>query len=356
MLELHVYTANLKFIKPISISRRIKTEQEAVFVELRHQELSGWGEATIFPTYGASLEGILRALKNVKKRIESMNPCHPFEFFEECKMLIGDESFALCALDVAMHDLWSKMHGRSVSEMIGARPETLLDTGVRTSMSIMFANQEEMLGDLERAAGFDQLKIKVGQNEDVEILSRLRERTESSFITDANGSMTLSRALEILPKFNELGVVALEQPLARDAWSDQRSLLQQSDVPLIADEAFARAEDLEKCIDHFDGVCIKLLKSGGITPSLEIIRQLRTSKKRVHMGCMPESMIGIAALSQIGFLADHIDGDSVLFFQSLPGSGVVYEPRPGLSGRYLKTVGASGHGAIFEADKGVKQW
>lgn len=357
MLELHVYTADLPFVKPISISRKVKSEQEAVFVELRYKDVSGWGEATVFPTYGASLEGILRALEIVRPKLSGMNLCHPFEFFDFCKSQVGAESFALCALDVAMHDLWAKVNGKSVSEVIGADRAVGGERRVRTSMSIMFANQTEMVGDLERARGFDQLKIKVGQPDDVEILSQLRKNSSAVFIADANGNLTLERALKIIPSFKELGVIALEQPLARTSWDDQKDLLRQSDVPLIADEAFARFEDLERCIDHFDGVCVKLLKSGGITPSLEIIRRLRKAGKRVHMGCMPESMIGIAALSQIGLLADHIDGDSVLFLKSLPGFGVVYEtPTGSSSGKYLRALGEFGHGAVFEPSKGVQQW
>ena len=66
-------------------------------------------------------------------------------------------------------------------------------------------------------------------------------------------------------------------------------LFEQSSLPLIADESCVFEHDVEKCVNHFHGINIKLTKCSGITPAMRMIQKAKELNLKVMMGCMNES-------------------------------------------------------------------
>ena len=73
-----------------------------------------------------------------------------------------------------------------------------------------------------------------------------------------------------------MGVEFIEQPLKADDWVGMKKVFEQSALPIIADESCILEEDVEKCVGYFHGVNIKLMKCGGLTPALRMIKKAKS--------------------------------------------------------------------------------
>jgi L-Ala-D/L-Glu epimerase len=112
-------------------------------------------------------------------------------------------------------------------------------------------------------------------------------------------------------------VEVFEQPLRRDDFKGYEKIVKTSSILILLDESILTIDDASRAIDNnlCDGVNIKIAKSG-IAQSSAILDLARRSGKRLMMGCMIETMVGLSAAI---FLAagtgafDFIDLDSTHF-------------------------------------------
>ena len=83
--------------------------------------------------------------------------------------------------------------------------------------------------------------------------------------------------------------------------------------------------DVDKCVDHFHGINIKLTKCSGITPALRMIRKARELNLQVMMGSMNESSIGSAAIANFLPQIDHVDMDGPLLQTEDLATGISFD-------------------------------
>ena len=118
------------------------------------------------------------------------------------------------------------------------------------------------------------------------------------------------------------GVDYIEQPIEEGNEQDLKHLYHNRPLPIYIDESCRYAEDVAKWASHIDGVNMKLMKCGGITEALKIIKAAKHYKLKTMIGCMSESSIAIAAAASISGMIDHIDLDSHYNLNPDPSSGV----------------------------------
>jgi L-Ala-D/L-Glu epimerase len=153
----------------------------------------------------------------------------------------------------------------------------------------------------------------------------LRKHSDAPFCVDANAGWTLEQALHKIPLLKNLGVIFVEQPLAKDDWHGMKELYAASSLPLFADEACVKESDVEKCVNHFHGINIKLTKCSGITPARRMITRARELQLQVMVGCMNESTVGSAAMAHLAPVLDYLDMDGPLLLADDIATGVVYD-------------------------------
>jgi L-alanine-DL-glutamate epimerase-like enolase superfamily enzyme len=168
-------------------------------------------------------------------------------------------------------------------------------------------------------------KIKLGTDKDVEIVSALRKVTDAIFRIDANCAWTVEETLLNAMQLKDLGVEFIEQPLHADDWEGMKQLKVECALPIIADESCQRFEDVEKCAEGFHGINIKLMKCGGLTPALKMIKKAREHNLKVMAGCMAESTVGISNLVQIAPLLDYIDADGAMLLKNDTANGITLD-------------------------------
>jgi L-alanine-DL-glutamate epimerase-like enolase superfamily enzyme len=241
----------------------------------------------------------------------------PAELWELGKEIFQSNPFAQCALDQAAWDLYTKKMGKKLYEYLDLNPQSI----PTTNFTIGIDTVEKMCAKL-REVDWPIYKIKLGTDQDLEIVRELRKNTNSIFRVDANCAWTVDQAISYSEELAHLGVEFIEQPLAKDNLEGMREVFTHSKLPLMADESCISESDVEKCQGRFHGVNIKLVKAGGITPALRMIQKAKALGMKTMVGCMTESSIGISAIAHIAPLLDYVDMDGAMLLSKDPARGV----------------------------------
>jgi L-alanine-DL-glutamate epimerase-like enolase superfamily enzyme len=298
------------------ISRNSQDTADVVQVEIRHGDVSGFGEAAPIDRYDESADS---ALAYVEEHADALGD-DPFALDEIESRLPPGEWAAHAALDAALHDLQGKLTGLPVWRLLGLRRE-----GPPTSWTIWLGDPDDMARRAQRAGRFRRLKLKLGAGDgrDVERVRAVRSATDVPLQVDVNEYWSLDEALDALPQLAELGVEYCEQPLpAGDPGG--AALKAQAPIPIYVDEDCHRLGDVALCAERAHGINIKLAKSGGIREALRMAHAARALGLRVMLGCMVESGLGIAAAAHVASLCDHVDLDGNLLLEDDPWPGVEF--------------------------------
>ncbi|HEX5568919.1 MAG TPA: enolase C-terminal domain-like protein [Streptomyces sp.] len=328
--------------------------QRAIVVQLEQDGVAGFGEASAFMTdrYNSGLDRMHADLRRIAPLLRASGAEDPEAVWRRMAGELPSSPFVLAAIDGAVHDLRARLLGLPLWRALDLpRP-----TGLRSSFSIGLDEVPTMVRKLRERPGWPAYKVKLADPGDLTVLKELRQHTAAPFYVDGNCGWEMSRLLPALPELRELGVELIEQPFPRDAWREAAELRRLSPVPVIADESMVSAADLPDCAAAFDGINVKPMKAGGITPSLALLRSARERGMVTMLGCMPESVAGVSATAHLGGLADHLDVDAVellavntghgltlddtggIVLPDRPGSG--YLPDPTARGWYVREVPA----------------
>mgnify|MGYP000679815335 FL=1 len=238
-MELKLHQFDLALKHTFTITHESRDVQPTLIVELSWHGKSGFGEATETPYYGITMEKMVAQVESIRHLLPSDILPHPTDFWKLIsKTLLDDHPFALCALDVAYWDLWGKTHNKALHEIWGLdishNPITDYTIGIDT-VDVMVSKMREM--------PFPLYKIKLGTDQDLEIVEALRKETEAVFRVDANTAWTPEQTIYFAPELKKLGVEFIEQPLKADNWEGMKVLFKESVLPLYADEACVAEAD-----------------------------------------------------------------------------------------------------------------
>ena len=336
-MNLHVQGFDLPLKHRFTIAHQSREVQETLIVRLEDEGLYGLGESTTNPFYGITLENMRGTIEKFKPILLGGGWTTPAELWELGKEVFQSNPFAQCALDLAAWDLYTKKQGKKLYEYLGLNPAQI----PTTNFTIGIDTVEKMCAKL-REVVWPIYKIKLGTDQDLEIVRELRKNTNSIFRVDANCAWTVDQAISYSEELALLGVEFIEQPLAKDNLEGMREVFAHSKLPLIADESCISEADVDKCQGRFHGVNIKLVKAGGITPALRMIQQAKALGMKTMVGCMTESSVGISAIAHIAPLLDYVDMDGAMLLAKDPAKGVrifpdevLFPEGPGIGAEFL---------------------
>ena len=316
-MEIEARIVRLALAETFVIARDTTDHADVVHVSIRHEGVTGYGEAAPIDRYGDSVESASRFVEEHTELVGE-DPFALEEIGERLATIPGEQA-AKAAIDAALHDLQGKLLGVPAHRLLG-----LPRRGLPTSWTVWLGDPDDMARRAEKAAStFRRLKLKLGGGDglDVERVRAVRGVTELSLQVDVNEWWSLEEALDSLPQLDELGVEYCEQPLrAGDAGGAE--LRERSPVPIYVDENCHVLADVESCARIAHGINIKLAKSGGIREGLRMAHAARALGLGVMLGCMLESGLGIAAGCCVAPLCDHVDLDGNLLLRDDPWPGV----------------------------------
>jgi L-Ala-D/L-Glu epimerase len=311
----------LKLRDPFTIARGTTTVQPTLIVQVEYEGLVGYGEATANDYYGVSLATMTAALDSVATKLNGYRLENPAELWRELDPQLSKNRFAQCALDCAIWDIFAKMHKQPLWQVWGLRAD---DQRPPTCYTIGLDTPATMVRKMQAMPNWPVYKIKLDSTGGLDLVRELRKHTSAVFRVDANCSWKASQVLAWAEALAELNVELIEQPLIAEAYDEMKQLKGRSPIPLMADESCQVEADVNRCIDSFDAINIKLVKCGGLTPARRMIARAHQNGLQVMVGCMTESSIGIAPGVHLLPLLDFADLDGALLLSQDIASGITW--------------------------------
>ncbi len=321
---------DVELSRPYTIATRTISAVELFFVKVASdQGAAGFGSASPAEgVTGESYDACATALAPESVAwLEGRDPRHLGALCRQLRTTMPSTPAARAALDMALHDLFARLLGVPLVDLLG-RCHDVLPTSITVgiqSTELALAETEEYLG-----RGFRSLKVKVGLDleEDVERLTRLRRLAgpEVTIRVDANQGYDTKQALEFHRATSDLDLELIEQPLGAAAVAEMRALPAELRRLVAADESLLSEDDaLALARPPACGIFnIKLMKCGGVSPALTIARLAETAGIELMWGCNDESAISIAAALHAAYACPstrYLDLDGSFDLGSDPATG-----------------------------------
>lgn len=293
-----------------SYSRRSTPD---VQVELEYEGVTGYGEASMPPYLGHTVESVCGFLSKV--RLEQFpDPFMTEDILSYIDSLSEGDEPAKAAVDIALHDLQGKLLGQPLWRLLGLNPDKTPCTTYTIGIDTPDVVREKTL---EAAGRFRILKVKVGLDNDKEMIETIRSVTDLPLAVDANqGWKDREAALDEIHWLAERGVVMVEQPMAVDRLDDIAWITERSPLPVFADESVHRLRDIPRIKGAFHGINIKLMKCTGIAEARKMMAYARAEGLRVMLGCMTETSCACTAAAQLSPGVDFADIDGNLLISN----------------------------------------
>lgn len=320
--EIQVKRENLALSRPYSIAFKTVTSVENVIVQIITEDGTvGLGAGNPSKeVVGESLDDTLTALSpaNVEWMI-GKDIRHFHQLSNEIIDKYGHQPAACAAMDIGLHDLFTKTMDVSLVDFLGQRMAAL-PTSITIGIKGVRETLEEAKEYMDR--GFKILKVKLGDNieNDIERLVKLRETAGHSVLIriDANQAYNYEQLLKFYSETKALNIELIEQPMPAYAIDEMKKLPEEVRTEIAADEsllgpkeAFLLASPPKAC-----GIFnIKLMKCGGIAQARKISTIAEQANIDLMWGCNDESIISISAALHAAFscrLTKYIDLDGSL--------------------------------------------
>ena len=288
-----------------------------IFVHLETQQgQTAWGCAAFDPALtGETGETVLRACQACALRTRDLNPLNLEYALTELEQLCEGAPSALCAFDVAFHDLLGLAAGLPLHRLLGGYRDR-----IQTSVTI---NLCEVPETVERARdrarqGFRILKLKGGRApaEDIERVRAVhRALPHFTLRLDADQGYTVAEALEVARALaGQLEMLEEPVPTALGL-TELAEITRHSPVPILADQsACGAAAVLKIATQHAaNGVSVKLSTCGGFRRARQLEAIARAGQLITMVSCLNEPALltaaGLAfALSSPGVRYGDLDG------------------------------------------------
>lgn len=316
-MKLETLRYDLQLKDTFRISHTARDVQPTLIVVLSEGGYTGYGEAAATSYYGVSVEGMSELIQNLVPKIQENIHRKPEEVWEVLNPYFKGNSFAQCALDIAMHDLHGKRLGKPLYELWGLTLENL----PLSNYTIGIDTAQKMVEKV-KAFPWPLYKIKLGTEDDLGLVKELRKHTDAVFRVDANGAWTAQQTIQYSYQLKELGVEFIEQPLPADDLEGMKQVYAESVLPIIADESCISEDDVRKCKGYFHGVNVKLAKCGGLTPARRMLQEARELGLKTMVGCMTESTVGLSAIGHLLPMLNYVDMDGGMLIKNDIADGV----------------------------------
>lgn len=290
---------------PFSIAKFTRTSTPLLLIRLNYEGFSGYGEASMVPYMGENYT----TANSFLAKVDLSRFKHPFDFKEIHQYLDSLEAgnpAIKAAIDIALNDLNGKILHQPCYQIFGSNPEKM----PVTSYTVGIDTPEVIREKLKDAENFKVIKVKLGRDNDKELIQTIRSVTNLPLYVDANqGWIDRKQAIEMCYWLHEQGVLLIEQPMDKNNLDGNAWLTERSPVSIIADEAVQRLADMDGLKGAYHGINIKLMKSAGMYEAHQMILKARRFGMKILIGCMSETSIATLAGIALAPLCDWADLD-----------------------------------------------
>ncbi len=317
-LKLSFKANELTLRHAFNLARYSRTTTPDVLVQLEYDGIVGYGEASMPPYLGESIESVTTFLSNLDLS-QFTDPFRIEDILSYVDSTAPNNRAAKASVDIALHDLLGKIMGQPWYKIWGLNP----DNTPNTSFTIGIDKADVVRQKVDEAAPYKVLKVKMGLDNDKELVEIIRSKTDKPLCVDANQGWTdKEKALEMCHWLKEKGCMFVEQPFDKTMIDETAWLRERSPLPIIADEFCQRLPDVMRAYQVYDGINIKLMKSTGLHEAYKMAVLAKSLGMKLMIGCMTETSCAISAAAQLAPLADWVDLDGNLLIANDSFEGV----------------------------------
>jgi L-alanine-DL-glutamate epimerase-like enolase superfamily enzyme len=315
----------------IEITRAVLIE--AVVARADGGRATGYGEAAALPPVTREDQPeLLAAIAAAAPGLEGTRLERWSDVTDAVVRVLPGSAVARAGVEVALIDAWARAAGVPLAHALGLRAASPLPSLV-TDMTLPISAPDHMAGlaRRHRAAGFNCFKVKVGRDwraDRASLRAVAAAVPDARFRLDANAGFQASDALALLEGAlgDGLTVECFEQPCAVADLQGMAQLCAASPVPIVADESFRGADDLDRLLAAraAHAINLKLVKLGGPLAAVALGRRARAAGLRLMAGAMVETRVGLLAMAHVVAAlggVDWVDLDTAFLLASDPFVG-----------------------------------
>ena len=335
MMKLSYQPFELQLKHVFTSASSSRTTTPVMLVQVEYDGIIGYGEAAMPPYLGESHQTATKFLQQVNLS-QFDNPFLLEDILDYVENIAPGNYAAKASLDIALHDLLGKLVNEPLHKLWGLNPSKTPNT----SFTIGIDTPEVVIEKVKEASPFNILKVKLGRDNDKEMIQAIRSVTDVPLCVDVNqGWKDKHEALDMIHWLKEKGVVFVEQPMSKseEGRDDMAWLTQNSPLPTIADEAMQTVADVLPLKGIYSGINIKLMKCGGLRAARKMITIARALDMKVMIGCMTATSCPISAAAQLSPLVDWADLDGNLLISNdvyegvkVVGGKITLNDKPGI--------------------------
>lgn len=272
--------------KPV-FAGRTRTHMEMLLVKVETSSgVVGWGEAfplVVGPLVKCAVETIIAPLVIGKSEDDYQ------ALIDDVRRKLflfsrgGPLAYAISGLDIALWDIAGKKAGRPISDLLGGAKRKRL----RGYASLMkYAESEVLASNCRRALDKGYKTIKIHDHRGVEQSAVAREviGDDIGLMIDVSCSWDLAQTLAYLPRFEELKLKMIEEPLwPPENLQDLRILKSKSRIPIAIGENASSGADIANIAESkaVDIVQPSVIKIGGISEIMAIVKRVEASAAKM---------------------------------------------------------------------------
>ncbi|WP_415060800.1 enolase C-terminal domain-like protein [Flavobacterium sp.] len=302
--------------EPFKIAYGVYDFRKALIVSIDCKGKIGYGECTEIDYYHIHLDDFVKDLERIQLVLTSFPIEHPLDFFKKLQTF-SLHPFLQSAIDCAFWDVYGKLHNKTFTELNQLTITHFPQSSITISMDEEAVQLQKII-----ESDWEYCKVKVNLWS-----TSLRDKllaTGKNISIDSNGSFSLETCELIQNDPLSAKFLYFEQPMPKGA-ENYKHLSRNSYTNWMADEDVQSIDDLESLKPHYKTINIKVMKCGGLTPSLAILQKAKAMHFNIMIGCMTESTVGISAGIVLASFADYLDldGANLIANDTFNGSKIV---------------------------------
>jgi muconate cycloisomerase len=301
--SIKTFNVGLRLRKPLKNAKMIRKKSSNTIIKIETDEgITGFGEATFTHFFAGETQDSVSNLINklLSPVLIGEDPRNILLCIAKMNRVIVGNPFAKAAIEMALWDIRGKILGVPVFELLGG----WIRKSIPLNSSISYGNPGEMAEQaLEHVeAGFRTLKIYCGRETPASDLVRIRKIRETvgeeiNLYVEANQGWGFKTVLQLLPYFEEMKILFMEQPISYYLRAELKVIRERSSIPIAIDEGVFTPEDI--VMAKVDGVAdiinIYVLKSGGVLTARKAITVAESMGLDLFMGSLNE--LGISSMA-----------------------------------------------------------
>lgn len=304
---IHTGEIQIPLVRPFKTALRTVERVEDIVVRITAENgMVGYGEAPPTAVITGDTKGsVLCAIReHIAPALTGMDILALEEVMERLHHAIKGNTSAKAAVDMALYDLWAKVIGKPLYQLLGGYRDT-----IETDLTISVNPVPQMVADSLAAVqdGYRVLKVKVGKEgmADIPRIAAIREAVgpDIRIRVDANQGWNVKDSIRIITAMEDKGldIDLVEQPVAAGDIDGMAKITQAVYTPILADESVFSPLDALELIRRgaADLLNIKLMKTGGIHEAIKICDMASLYGVECMMGCMLESKLAVSAAAHL---------------------------------------------------------